>query len=87
MKKHRPLDGVAMVPPGSVGPGGKVMQYEEGSDMMIEGRPEGGPLRRWPGIVSLTSLSIYPRGPAHTISNSPPFKPRAFPSPSNLVKS
>lgn len=55
VRKHRPLDGVAAVPPGMVGPNGKIMQYEEGSDMMIDGNPEGGAFRRWPGMVSPSS--------------------------------
>ena len=55
VKRHRPLDGVAVVPPGMVGPAGRVMRYKEGSDMMIDGDPEGGAYKRWPGIVSLFS--------------------------------
>ena len=62
VRLHRPLDGVAVVPPGMVGPGGEVMRYEEGTDMMIEGQPEGGAYKRWPGVVS-SSLFHPPKTP------------------------
>ena len=50
--KHRPLDGTAMVPPGMPDRYGRVMHYQEGPDMMIDGQPGGGAYRRWPGVVS-----------------------------------
>ena len=50
--RHYPLDGVASVPPGMVDRYGRTYQYEEGTDMMIEGDPEGGAYKRWPGVVS-----------------------------------
>lgn len=49
--KHRPLDGVAMVPPGMEDRYGNVYNYKEGTDMMIEDSPEGGAYKRWPGVV------------------------------------
>ena len=64
VKKHRPLDGVAVVPPGMVGPDGKVMRYQEGTDMMIEGHPEGGAYKRWPGVVSSPLLTFSPKDPS-----------------------
>lgn len=51
VEKHRPLDGVAMVPPGKEDRYGNVYNYEEGTDMMIENSPEGGAYKRWPGVV------------------------------------
>lgn len=48
LKKHRPLDGVAVVPPGLQDMNGKIYNYEEGTDMMIE---NGGNYKRWPGVV------------------------------------
>lgn len=51
VQKHRPLDGVAMVPPGMEDRYGNVYHYEEGTDMMIENSPEGGAYKRWPGVV------------------------------------
>ena len=51
VKKHRPLDGVAMVPPGMEDRYGNVYNYQEGADMMIENSPEGGAYKRWPGVV------------------------------------
>ena len=49
VQKHRPLDGVAIVPPGVTDREGRVYHYEEGTDMMIE---DGGNYKRWPGVVS-----------------------------------
>ena len=56
--RHYPLDGVAMVPPGMADQYGRTYQYHEGEDMMLEGNPEGGAYKRWPGVVShrLSSL-------------------------------
>ncbi len=51
VEKHRPLDGVAMVPPGMEDRYGNVYNYKEGTDMMIENSPEGGAYKRWPGVV------------------------------------
>lgn len=45
--KHRPLDGVASVPPGTLGRDGRVYDYEEGYNMMLD-----GDYKRWPGVVS-----------------------------------
>ncbi|CAF9910368.1 hypothetical protein IMSHALPRED_009178 [Imshaugia aleurites] len=50
VEKHRPLDGVAMVPPGTEDRYGNVYSYQEGTDMMIENSPEGGAYKRWPGV-------------------------------------
>ncbi|KAI4122289.1 MAG: hypothetical protein LQ347_006554 [Umbilicaria vellea] len=47
IQKHRPLDGVAMKPPGIPDREGRVYNYEEGTDLMIE---EGGNYKRWPGV-------------------------------------
>lgn len=46
--RHRPLAGTAIVPSGMVGRNGEEFQYEEGSDLMVEGG-----YKRWPGEVSL----------------------------------
>ena len=48
LKKHRPLDGVAIVPPGMEDMNGRIYNYEEGTDMMIE---NGGNYKRWSGVV------------------------------------
>ena len=44
--KHRPLDGVAVVPSGMTDRSGNTLQYEEGSDLMVEAG-----YKRWPGVV------------------------------------
>lgn len=49
VEKHRPLDGVAAVPPGMPDQSGRVYNYEEGADIMIE----DGNYKRWPGVVSI----------------------------------
>ena len=46
--RHRPLDGVASVPPGMADENGRVYNYREGTDLMIE---DGGNYKRWPGVV------------------------------------
>lgn len=53
LERHRPLDGVAVVPPGMKDKFGRTYQYEEGTDMM---RELGGDYKRWPGVVSCSSL-------------------------------
>jgi len=50
VEKHRPLDGVASVPPGIEDRYGNKYNYREGTDMMIENNPEGGAYKRWPGV-------------------------------------
>lgn len=58
LRGGRPLDHVAVVPPGERGPGGgEVLRYEEGADMMRDPDAGGGPYKRWPGLVSLVSFS------------------------------
>lgn len=53
LEKHRPLDGVAMVPPGMVDRYGHSYNYQEGTDMMTEASAEGGAYKRWPGVKYL----------------------------------
>lgn len=48
IQRHRPLDGVAIVPPGTRDRYGRKYNYEEGADLMIE---DGGNYKRWPGVV------------------------------------
>lgn len=49
LERHRPIDNVAIIPPGMTDRFGRTYDYEEGDDMMIY---NGGNFRRWPGIVS-----------------------------------
>ena len=51
LRNHRPLDGVAEIPPGSTDEMGRRYNYEEGTDMMIA---NGGNYGRWPGVVRVT---------------------------------
>ncbi|KAH3948157.1 hypothetical protein HBH98_206780 [Parastagonospora nodorum] len=46
VSKHRPLEGVANIPPGMPDRFGRVLNYEEGADLQ---REPGGDYRRWPG--------------------------------------
>lgn len=48
LESHKPLDGVAVIPPGMRDLSGHMMEYEEGTDLMIE----DGNYKRWPGVVS-----------------------------------
>lgn len=59
LRKHMPLDGTAVVPPGLPDRDGRVYSYEEGTDMMIE---NGGNYKRWPGLVRKTPLPLKPEG-------------------------
>ena len=56
LRRHRPLDGVASVPPGMQDKHGKTYEYEEGTNMMIE---NGGNYKRWPGMVCRYSTSRF----------------------------
>jgi hypothetical protein len=60
LEKHKPLDGVAVVPPGERDQLGRVYNYEEGTDMMREGNPEGGAYKRYSGEVSLAYNIQFP---------------------------
>lgn len=46
--RHRPLDGVAAIPPGQTDRFGREYKYEEGDNMMIH---NGANYKRWPGVV------------------------------------
>jgi len=48
LERHRPLEGVANIPPGMPDRFGRVLDYEEGADLQ---REAGGDYRRWPGVV------------------------------------
>ncbi|KAF2403738.1 hypothetical protein EJ06DRAFT_527343 [Trichodelitschia bisporula] len=47
VEKHRPLDGVAAIAPGHRDQFGRMYDYEEGSNMMIDA---GGNYKRWLGV-------------------------------------
>jgi len=49
IERHRPLDGVAAIPPGGEDRFGRRFDYQEGDNMMIV---NGGDYKRWPGVVS-----------------------------------
>jgi hypothetical protein len=51
LDKHVPLQGTATIPPGMRGLDGRVMQYEEGADLMRENDAPGGAYKRWEGLV------------------------------------
>jgi hypothetical protein len=49
IQKHKPLDGTAVVPPGTQDRFGRTYEYQEGDNMMTT---FGGDYKRWPGVVS-----------------------------------
>jgi hypothetical protein len=51
LEKHVPLHGTAAIPSGHRDLAGRLMEYEEGSDMMREPGMIGGEYKRWPGMV------------------------------------
>lgn len=65
VERHRPLDGVATVPSGMPDQSGRVYDYEEGADIMIE----DGNYKRWPGVVSISPQKICYQFYANTSSN------------------
>jgi len=48
LERHRPLDGIAVVPSGMPDKFGRTLNYEEGTDLMIEGG-----YKRWPNVAYL----------------------------------
>ena len=51
VRGHRPLDGVAVYPPGSIDRlTGQIYDYEQGENMMIDNNPGGGAYKRYPGL-------------------------------------
>ncbi|KAL8766955.1 MAG: hypothetical protein Q9209_006436 [Squamulea sp. 1 TL-2023] len=67
LKKHRPLDGVAIVPPGQADREGRLYKYEEGTDLMIE---DGGNYKRWPGVKYLPEDLKGKGEPSYSIEKS-----------------
>lgn len=51
VERHKPLDGVAAVPPGQEDRFGRVYKYEEGADLMHEPSSADAGYKRWPGKV------------------------------------
>lgn len=54
LTKHVPLQGTSSIPSGSPDMSGRIMQYQEGADLMREPDAAGGAYKRWDGIVSNT---------------------------------
>lgn len=57
LERHIPLQGTAVIPPGHRDMSGRIMDYEEGADLMREADAPGGPYRRWDHVVSLSIQS------------------------------
>ncbi|KAG0651201.1 Pears and lemons 1 [Hyphodiscus hymeniophilus] len=53
LRKHVPLQGTAVIPPGMAGLDGRTMQYEEGADLMREPDAPGGAYKRWEHVKYL----------------------------------
>lgn len=53
LERHVPLQGTATIPAGARDMSGRIMDYEEGADLMREPDADGGAYKRWPGVVSL----------------------------------
>ncbi|KAI1392720.1 uncharacterized protein F4822DRAFT_391895 [Hypoxylon trugodes] len=50
LERHVPLQGTATIPPGARDYGGRVMNYEEGADLMREADAPGGAYKRWDNV-------------------------------------
>ncbi|KAH0562104.1 hypothetical protein GP486_003196 [Trichoglossum hirsutum] len=66
LEKHRPLDGVAIVRSGDRDFSGRRMEYEEGSDLMIE----EGNYKRWSGVEYLPGDLKGKGEPSYTVEMS-----------------
>ncbi|KAF7863879.1 hypothetical protein EAF04_006844 [Stromatinia cepivora] len=53
LDRHIPLSGTAVIPPGMPGPDGRIMNYEEGADLMREPDAAGGAYKRWDHVKYL----------------------------------
>ena len=51
VERHKPLDGVAAVPPGQADRFGRTYNYKEGADLMREATTTDAGYKRWPGKV------------------------------------
>lgn len=58
LERHKPLDGVAVVPPGVPDQFGRTYEYEEGTDMMREATSGDAGYKRWPGKVGTHHLLL-----------------------------
>lgn len=56
VERHRPLEGVADVPPGVQDRFGRTYQYEEGADLLHEDGGDGPGYKRWAGKVNRSSI-------------------------------
>lgn len=70
VRGHRPLDGVATYAPGNTDRLGNTYNYEEGDNMMIEGGPEGGAYKRWPGVQYLPEDVKGKGEPSYTLEKA-----------------
>jgi hypothetical protein len=59
LERHKPLDGVAVVPPGMPDRFGRTYNYEEGPDVMLEASSDNPGYKRWPGKVRSMSICTY----------------------------
>ena len=54
LDRHVPLQGIATIPPGETDMSGKVMDFQEGADLMREPDAAGGAYKRWEGVAGIT---------------------------------
>lgn len=62
LRKHVPLQGTAVIPPGRRQLSGEIMMYKEGDDLMRDPDAAGGPYKRWDGVVCQPLLLSLKRG-------------------------
>jgi hypothetical protein len=67
LTKHRPIDGVAITPPGMADRFGRILDYEEGTDLM---REPGADYKRWPGVEYLPGDLKGKGEPSYTIEKA-----------------
>ncbi len=73
--RHRPLEGVANIPPGMPDRFGRVLHYEEGTDLQRDWLT-GGDYRRVPGVVGLPHTTRPISADTNNLAGIPPRRPK-----------
>ncbi|RDL33104.1 Uncharacterized protein BP5553_08543 [Venustampulla echinocandica] len=70
LDKHVPLQGTSIIPPGATSWDGRVMDYQEGADLMREPDAPGGAYKRWDGVKYLPGDLKGKGEPSYTVEKA-----------------
>lgn len=76
LERHKPLDGVAYIPPGMPDRFGRTYNYEEGADLMHEDAPDGPGYKRWAGKVRCFPAQPSVKRNSNMMIDIPPRRPQ-----------